>query len=315
MKIFSGPGGHDMRIAIIVLLVLWLGYAVLSFLAPPAASSSRYGLTLTQINLVRLTIVLPLLFIWLTSLYSVVHFHRYARIIKNSPEGSAFRKITTGLWMLLLVIILPSLVNAVANFYPNSQAAAQFSTVIRNYISVVFYLVGFWYLWQASLDFLRSVPGVEPSMRDRNYSLSGVAILVLLLTWFILHNPFRTESVDPVVRATYYLPDPLIFLTIVIPYGLIWALGALTIINFRTFTKHVSGLIYREIFSSVTLGITTTLLLLIGLQFLSQANAALGHATFSVILIIIYLLLLAIAVGYLLIARGARKLTVIEEVD
>src|SRR5688572_20295144 len=100
-NMFKGPGGRDMKKYMLALVVLWLAYAILSFLAPPAASSARYGLTLSEVNLLRFTIMLPLLFIWATALFSIFRFHNYTKLVQGSEEEGAYHNITLGLWMLL----------------------------------------------------------------------------------------------------------------------------------------------------------------------------------------------------------------------
>ncbi len=303
-----------MRSYLIVLLIVWAVYVILTFMAPAAASTTRYGLTLAQTNLLRFTVILPLLFIWATLLYSITRFRRYRDLLDGDKEGIAFEKIVMGLWMLLIVAVVPSLVSSIANYWPDSAEVLKFSTIIRNYISAVFYLIGFWYLWQGSRDLYHTVASGLPSNKYRLPILIGVIILAIALVTAIANNPYRSTSTDPLVNPTYYLPDILIFLTIVIPYVLTWLFGGLTILNLLSYTRKVQGSIYRKTFSYFAYGLIITIVLLVLLQFLSQANAALGHAALSVILVIIYLLFFSIAAGYLLIARGARKLTAIEEV-
>lgn len=314
MRKFFNSGGHDMKVLTIVLVILWLIYLVLTFLAPAAETTGRYGISVAQTNILRFTIIVPILFIWATQWFSIGRFSHYYKLVKDSTEGEAFRKIVIGLWMLLMVLVLPSLVSAIASYWPNSSYMLESSTILRNYLSIFFYLWGFWYLWQASRDLYHTVASGLPSNSYRIPILLGVLLLTILNIIAVFHNPFRTVSSDPFVRPTYYLPDMAIFVTIVIPYFFIWLFGGLTILNLLTYTKKVQGSIYRYTFSWFAYGLTVTIVLLVGLTFLSQANAALNHAALKVILVLIYLLLLAIAVGYLLIARGARKLTAIEEV-
>jgi hypothetical protein len=217
--------------------------------------------------------------------------------------------------MMFFVIVLPGFVTIVANFYPHDMEWQKWGVIVRGYMTVIFYLFGFWYLWQGSRDLLKAVNGSELSNKWQNFLVGALAALAVFYTWAVLNNPFRSVSSDPLVKATYYLPDILIMLTIVIPYVLIWIMGGTAIINVLSYTKRVPGVIYKQAFSSLAYGLTFTIVLLIVLQFLSQANASIGHAAFSVILVIIYPLLLAIAIGYLLIARGARKLAAIEEIQ
>ncbi len=295
--------------------VVWLAYVVLSFMAPAAQVVSRYGLTLFQANLLRVSIVLPLFLIWLTAMYGVVKFRRYARLINESPESDGFRKITKGLWFLLAAVMVPSFINVIATYFPDSMMMQKAAIVIRNYLTIIFYMGGFVFLWQASKSLLRNIKAEEWGKKYRTYVLASVGILTFVYAYLIFQNPFRTISNDPVVLPTYHLPDVLITLTIIIPYFLIWLFGSMAVLNFLSYAKQAPGLIYKDTFDYVAQGLGITVALLIGLQFLTQANASLGHAALSVILIIVYVLLIAIAAGYFMIARGAKKLALIEEVE
>src|SRR4051812_23951909 len=138
-------GGHDTRYGLVVLIILGAVYIALSLIAPAAATTNKYGLSLAQVNILRFTFIVPLIFIWSTIFFSILRFGRYHSHIKASPEGEAFRKIIAGLWMLLLATLVPSLVTSIANFWPTSATVLQYSTIIRNYLTVVFYITAFWY--------------------------------------------------------------------------------------------------------------------------------------------------------------------------
>ncbi len=304
----------DMRHAFAWLTVVWIGYVALTLLAPAAEAVSRYGLTLAQTNLLRLTIVVPYFLIWSAALFGVVWFRRYSRLIKDAPEHKGFLTITLGLFMLLLVVVVPSVIATIFTYFPHSHTAQIFNIILRNYLTIVLYGTGFWYLYQASRSLIHSIGGVEWAGVYRPVVLAALAILTFIYVWLVFQNPFRSISTDPLIQPTYALPDWLIVLTVIVPYVLIWFFGGLAILNFWSYAKTVTGIIYRKSFLSLATGLTATISLLIGLQFLSQATQSLNHATIKIVLIIIYLILLAIAIGYLLIARGARKLVEIEEV-
>lgn len=305
----------DMKYAFSWLVVIWVAYVALTLLAPAAEAVNRYGLTLAQTNLLRLTILVPYFLIWSAALFGVIWFRRYASLIKDAPEHKSVVKIALGLFMLLLVIVVPALVTTIFTYYPNVESAQIFSIILRNYLSIVLYGAGFWYLYQASRGLLKSIGGAEWASFYRPIILAALGILSFIYIWLVFQNPFRSISLDSMIRPTYGLPDWLIVLTVIVPYILIWFIGCLTILNFWSYAKSVNGIIYRQSFVSLANGLTVTILLLIGLQFLSQATQSLNHATIQAVLVIIYVILFAIAVGYLLIARGARKLAEIEVVE
>ena len=315
MEIFGMKFKSDTKRFFIGLIAVWAVYVIATFLAPETVSVSRYGLTLFEANLLRLTIILPLFFIWITVLLSFIWFRRYTEMVRGSEEELGYRKITKGLWMLLLVVMLPSFFNVAISYFPDNGEIVRTLTILRNYVTIALYLVGFVYLWQSSVHLLKTVGGIEWGKKYRTYVLLTIGALTFIYAYAIFNNPFRTETTDPLVRATYYLPDVLIILTVVVPYLLIWLFGSMAVLNFMSYARHVPGVIYRESFKAVSTGLTVTIALLIGLQFLSQANAALSRSALGVVMVIIYALLIAIAAGYLMIARGARKLALLEEVE
>lgn len=133
--------------------------------------------------------------------------------------------------------------------------------------------------------------------------------------WAVFHNSHRTITENPLlVRPTYFLEDWLIVLTIVIPYLITWTVGGLAILNIRSFAMDVPGKIYRRSFNNITYGLLTIILLGIGLQLLTQAATVFADSSLKVILLLVYLIILIMAAGYLYLARGARQLTDIEEI-
>jgi hypothetical protein len=310
------PSKPSFKRLVIALIVLWLIYAALNLLAPATRSINQYRINLTQISLLRVTILVPLLLIWLAALFAAVRFHYYTGLVSNSPESSGFRKIATGLLMLFLVIVVPSFISLVANYYPGSAQVEQYTTIIRLYVVAALYLLAFWYFSQGSKDLINTLPQATLPLPENRHR-AVIAVMVLLAfayAWAIFHNQFRTFSPDPAIHPTYFLPDWLIVTTIFLPYLLVWLWGIRSIVNIRAFAHAVPGIVYRKAFLSVSWGLTYVVVLLIGLQFLTQASAVFGRSSLRVILLIIYPLILAIALGYVFLARGARHLSTIEEV-
>jgi hypothetical protein len=292
---------------------LWIIYALATFMAPAAVQTSgRYGLSTGELSVLRITVVLPFLFIWLSGVYAVLRFSRYLKYVSNSNESEGFGNIIYGLWLLLIVIIVPSFIGLITTYNPDSYEIQKTITIIRNYFNIVLYLSAFWFILKAS----RQLTGIAEINRSKKWKLIGVIGLgiSILYVFLVFSNDYRGFSADSLIRPTYYLPDILIALTIILPYIVTWVLGLMAIYNIYFFSKHVSGVVYRKAFSWVAYGLGSITGLSIFLQFLSQSSAYFGRAGLSIILLIVYLLLIAIAIGYLCIAKGAKALTTIEEI-
>ncbi len=299
---------------IIGLTLIWVAYVVASLLAPTIDTQARFGISAVQANLLKLTVFLPYLFIWMAALLAVLSFRSYAPLVATSPESKGFHRIYRGLIFLFLAVFVPPLLGLIRTFNPHTEEVVKVMTIANYWISILFYLMAFWNLLRGSHDLLKTLQVTAPTNRTRLYTLVVLGLLSLAYVWSVFHNPTRTVSTDALIRPTYYLPDALIVLTIILPYILIWVWGSLAIINIRLFANVVSGQIYRQAFRIIAWGLTVITALTIGVQFLPQAGRYFARAELGIILLVVYLLLIIIAVGYILVARGASRLTAIEKV-
>lgn len=295
-------------------VVLWLVYVGLSVSAPATHAINQYRINLVQVHLLRVSILLPVLLIWLAAVFAVSRFRHYSQLVADSPEGLGFRKISNGVLMLFLVLVIPSFVSLISNFYPEAGNLEKWVSIVRQYLTIILYLMAFWYLYLGSkkLNKAFKIP-YKAKLGYRRIATAFLGLLVIAYSWAIFHNQFRTVSTDPLIKPTYFLPDWLIISTIFIPQIVMWLWGAWIISNLHGFSKNVQGSVYRNTFAWLTWGVTATLVLLVALQFLAQASTLFGHSSLKVILIVIYILVLLIAIGYLFMARAARYLTSIEE--
>ncbi len=296
------------------IIILWLIYAGLTFNSPtPAQTTGRYGLSTTELRVLRATVVLPFLFIWLAGIYAVVRFNRYLKYISDSNEAEGFRNIVYGLICLLIVIVVPQFINLYTTYNPESFEIQRRVTIVRNYSNIILYLSAFWFILKASRHLVGSISEAKPNKMSLFIPIF-MFVLSIFYILLIFLNDYRGVSDDPLIRPTYYLPDILIILTIALPYIIIWSLGTVAILKIHLFSKHVPGIIYRNAFSRVAFGLASIIGLSIIFQFISQSGAYFGRAGLGVILLIVYVILIAIAVAYLFIAKGAKALAAIEEI-
>ena len=74
--------------AYILVVLCWIAYAALS-LAMPLSTAASYHLTALQMALLRLTIIIPILVIWLVAIRGAVAFKHYASLIKGGIESTS----------------------------------------------------------------------------------------------------------------------------------------------------------------------------------------------------------------------------------
>lgn len=293
--------------------VLWLAYAVLTMIPSNQTALDRYSISAVQLAMIRVSILLPHLLIWVAAALAYAHFKKYYQLIVDSPEASGFRKITQGLLFLLLVAIVPTILKLEIAFNPDDLEVLKTMRITVNYISLGLYFGAFYFFWQASKDFLQTLEPVA-TRKSGGKIIAAVFILAAAYVWAVFNNATRTVSNDPLVKPTYFLSDPLILLTIVAPYIVMWMLGMFAIANLQTYSKLVKGVIYKRAFKYVSIGMAVIIGLLIPLQFVTQLGSFFGHTSLAVILAVIYVIFIALALGYIYIARGAKELTAIERI-
>jgi hypothetical protein len=157
--------------------------------------------------------------------------------------------------------------------------------------------------------------GVEKQGRTILWvSVIVIAIIGWLYVRLILGNQYRTVSNVPTIRPSYGVSDTLIFLTIVPQYLIGWLAGLVALLNLVLFQRKVTGIIYRQFFGDFAFGFSMIIGMSIFLQFFNQASAYLNRISLNNILIIVYVILAVIVVGYLFMAKGAKKLLKLETV-
>jgi hypothetical protein len=306
---------REMRPYFIGIVIIWAIYVLLTLLAPAAHTTNRYGISIAQINLLRITLLIPYLFIWVAALFSVLQYKKYLKLISRSSEFQGFKNIVSGITMLLLQLVVSPYLGLVASYNPNSSEVQRAVTIIRTDFTIVFYLAAFYFFWKGTKLLVNTI--LKKDVKDKlMYSVVPLLLIPLsiALVWFISHNDFRTFSSDPLIKPTYYLGDVSIFITIVIPYIIIWLLGFLSLINLKYLSKNVEGIIYKKSFDLVSKGLAIIIGLTIGLQFLTQATTYFRNASLSLILLLVYAILFCIGAAYVFFAYGAKSLTKIEKI-
>lgn len=157
--------------------------------------------------------------------------------------------------------------------------------------------------------------GGKPEKKGAHVGLViGFVVFALLYTWFVFQNRYRTVSDNPLIQPVYYLSDSLIATTIIVPYVVAWLLGSLAASNILSYSHHAPGSIYRLFLKRFAIGSVLVISLSAFLQVISQFSEFWATLGLGSILILIYVILLVLLVGYGLIASGARRLARIEEV-
>lgn len=298
----------------LVVFVLWCNYLYLTFAAPTTAQSTLH-ISTTVLTILRLSIAVPYLLIWLAASYSFIKIQRYAFAISPSKESGAFSKMATGVSLLLASLILSTLFGGLRNMFAQQPDLKPIFTILTNYSYVFPYLFAFIFLFNSVLDLAR--PYIEVKISIKKCLLYGIPFAALAYIWLelIFTNPSRITALAASQFATYYLKDSLLILTIAIPSMITWVLGFLTVSHLRTYQQKIKGVLYKRALSSFVLGFGMVIIASIFIQsLLSLGVQRLLALNLSGILTIIYLFLFMQIAGFFLIARGANNLTKIESI-
>ncbi len=297
------------------LFLAWGVYAVAGMVAPiDPVGSARYDLSPTEIYLIRISFQIPILILWGALFYGTFRFWQYTKSISGSPEASGFHAIGLGLSVLIAGLVLPSYVGLLEAYFPNEENIQRIVTTVNLYSSIGFSFIAFIFFLVGGKRLITLIP--EHFLVSKAVVISGVTGVFFagIYAFFLFNNPDRlVPTTEGVTRPAYYLgSDFWILVGVVMPYIIVWIVGLLSVSYLRHFSRFVHGVVYQKAFRAIARGVTSLVLLSVGLQILAQTGAFFAHTSLATILIIIYALLAAIAVGYLFIAQGARELGKLE---
>lgn len=304
---------HPLYLAI---LGFWIFYIYFTFTSPSDTTAQKLlNISDLQVNLIRITVGIPYLLIWLSAAFSFVKIKRYAVAIAPSRESKAFNNIATGVLILLGSLILTTIFSMLRNYFIDMPEIRPILTVLTNYAYVIPYLIAFGFIFYGSTKLYKTIEEVK--IPTKTILLYAVPFVIFTYVWLesIFTNEFRIIEPASNIGASYYLKDSLLVLTIVIPSLMCWGMGFLAFIKLRIYLLKVKGLIYKRALKSFVYGFAGIIFASIFLQaLLSLGPRRLLDLGLSNLLIIIYLFLIIQGIGFFFVAKGAKNLTKIESV-
>lgn len=292
---------------LLVGMLLWAAYAGLALLAPLARNP--YHLTLSQRDLLQLTIIVPLLVIWLVAAHGAASFQRYAWLIRGSADGRALQLISVGLMILVAFYILQSLLTEIPLYFSGKWQLYPL-LMLANHVPVMLALLGFLVIlagaWKLrDLTVRRLAPGGLAAI------VFPYAVLGLLFAWLFSRSLPGAPDQNGIPK--FAEPGQMPVVTVAIPYLFAWLAGILAITIIAEYARTIHGTIYRRALKDLVRGLTGVLGFSIVIQLVQLSSGVFAGLRLGVILFILYSLIVLYAVGFLFIARGARKLSLIEE--
>jgi hypothetical protein len=167
----------------------------------------------------------------------------------------------------------------------------------------------------SSIQLFRGSRGLGKITRQRIWNgrssiIAGVVAVVGFgfFTWnFYMIQPSLTIAGQV---SRFVVSKPILLFTYVLPHIALWSLGLLACINLAYYASRVKGVVYRSLLGDLYHGILIVFICIFLAQYLIMTTPSLKGFSWRVLLI--YLELLLTTYGFMLIRRGAQKLSMIE---
>lgn len=285
-------------------------YVTLAFSLPTDPEIlKRYDITQSTSRWLNLSIVAPLAIVYFAALYGFLRLRSYSESVKKTKEGPQLYLLSTGLMVLAFSLPINSIFGSVLNYIEHSHAgSAAVFTILRNYLVLLLAFVAFVYI-------ARGAKGLVGTLKEKEnpggpvVSLLGPIALSSLFTWLVISQPQST-----ITEPVYYMPNIFVILTLAIPYVYIWCVAIKAANNLYFYRNRVKGRLYKRALDNVAKGIFVIVLISIFIQVITTISERLNRLDLGMLLLVVYVLVALYALGYGLVARGAKKLKQIEEV-
>lgn len=292
---------------LITLIYVWV---TLSLPVDPAALQ-RYHLNQVQAIWTNLSVIIPLAAVWLSAFYGYITFRSYAENIKDSVDGEVLHKLSTGLMILAFSLPLLALIGAVfSHLAAGHPKYLGVMVVVRHIFVVGFPLAAFMIISNATELLVKQIKRRTSFLQNHNLLSLLVIIASSLFCGVIV--ALMDENAAP--KNLYSFPAWAVILLLVVPYMYLWYRGITAVYNLYFYRKHVKGHLYKKSFGYLAFGLGTVIVLAILIQLATVLTPQLQRLHFTPLLFMVYALIALYALGYGMIAAGAKRLTKIEEV-
>jgi hypothetical protein len=270
------------------------------------ATLLKYKVSSTGLRLIDATIIVILACIWFAGFYGYYKLRSYSLLIYKEKDGKNVTKLCRGLLLLVLWLPVSSLVSVILKYlalkHPGLLAV---TTIVNNYVNLIISFLGFILIGIGAR-------GLSKLVKQRHsYRTTNIfAMLLIYVGLVFVHLVLSTNN----RVLIYHLSTWLLLLTIVAPYIYMWYIGLLATYEIYYYRKKVEGIVYKQSWRLLSIGIGWLILMSICFQYLTTLSARLNALSIYWLLGIIYLVLVLLSLGFVFIAIGARKLQKLEEV-
>lgn len=288
-------------------------FIALTFILPTNQKAlATYHLTEVQYQYLLLIIKVPLIAAWSIAFYSYRRLREYASQIKDAPEGNDYAAIATGTgwlaWGFALPPVAGTFLSQIAQSHPSFTAVA---VSFNSYMYLLVTVVALSFI-STGIHKLARRSSVNFEMRQIRYI---VAVLVALSVAFcsLIASRLHGTSLGDSFNA-FYLPNIIVWTTIVIPYLYAWCLGIIGAFELIIFARQTTGIIYKQALRYLAIGLVIIIMSMISLQYFRAFIPRTGNLAINGALIMAYVIYASNAIGSVLLAIGVKRLKRIEDI-
>jgi hypothetical protein len=286
-------------------------YISSSFLSPVDSEAlAKYNVSELQLRLLSASFLLPVVAIWACAAYGFVHFKQYALSIKGSAYGKGTNTIANGLGLIAAQLMVSGSISTLSAFDAVKEALGGDSgiSILSTGAALIFTLAAALVLYQGSSQLIASLSRpTKPKIFSKGFSLLVITGLVFLIA-IVLRYPAdgTTESVYEYISVGWAI------IGIWIPSLVTWNFFLLAARNLHYYRHHVKGKVYKQALGLFSNGVYIILGSSVFVQLLGTFSKVFANLRLLPLLVIVYLLVFAIGIGYLFIARSAARLSKVE---
>ncbi len=291
-------------------LALMALYLLISLLIPLSRETREaYNLSLTQAHIISFITILPLFGIWFVAFYAYGQLQKYATAIAQAREGKAFAKIADGVMILSWGLVIQSFASLVLGWVADqSDSFSSVAIVLQNYVTLLFPLIAF-ILISTGTQYLLRNKNVYRSLSASRLLVFTFAVTATIYSFLVFRLRQNAES------DVYHLPLFLLITTLVIPYLFAWFSGMIAAFDITMHARITKGVLYKRSLNLLASGLIVIIVAFILIQYLNSVfMSRLGDFSINAVLLVDYILLLLLAMGYVILVGGVRGLQKIEEV-
>lgn len=291
----------------VVVLLFFILYLYITFTTPQTETGkAQFQLSDTKLFFIRLSIGIPYFFMWFATFYSARTLAIQAK--KTTALQQLHTALSRGFLFLLIGTIATTILGAI-----RSKLLVSNPSILPGFTILINYL----YVFIPATAFYQILIGLKKTDVSEKLKLSaseGHFLQALLITVVIglvyvplvFTNPNRQVAFNTESAASYYLSDPVMVVTLLLPTLLTWMLGIYVTLKlskvflklgYENITSFINGF-YLVILSSMLLQ-----------AILSLGTERLYEFGLGAILLLVYLLIFSQTGGYMLIARGVAALS------